>query len=130
MTPTKIHNPARAPPVSGGYSQGVEVSTPGRFLYISGQIPEHRTGDLPARFEDQCRQVWSNIEVVLASAGMTVDDLVKVTTFLSDREYRSANSEIRQEALGDAKPALTVVIADIYNEQWLLEIEATAFQSI
>jgi 2-iminobutanoate/2-iminopropanoate deaminase len=63
---------------------------------------------------------------VLDSAGMSVANLVKVTIFLSDRQYRGANSRIRHEILGDHCPALSVIITGIYDESWLLEIEAVA----
>lgn len=123
------HNPTDAPSTSGGYSQGLEVSTPGRLLYISGQIPESGDGDTPSSFQDQCHQVWQNIKSVLTSAGMTTEDLIKVTTFLSSRDYRAENSEIRREHLDGADPALTVIITGIYDDNWLLEIEAIAHQS-
>ena len=42
------------------------------------------------------------------------------------RDYALANREIRQEVLGSHSPALTVIIAGIFDEKWLLEIEATA----
>ena len=57
---------------------------------------------------------------------MSVSNLVKVTIFLSSREFAIANREARHEALGKHAPALTVIIADIFDEQWLLEIEAIA----
>lgn len=50
----------------------------------------------------------------------------KVTTFLSDRKYRRENYEVRTEVLGERLPALTIIIAGIYEEKWLLEIEAIA----
>jgi len=55
---------------------------------------------------------------------MGVKNLVKVTILLSDRKYREANDRIRAKVLGDHTPALTIIIADIYSEDWLLEIEA------
>jgi enamine deaminase RidA (YjgF/YER057c/UK114 family) len=57
---------------------------------------------------------------------MTVENLVKVTIFLSDRRYALENRQARQAALGDHAPALTVIIAGIFDESWLLEIEAVA----
>jgi enamine deaminase RidA (YjgF/YER057c/UK114 family) len=57
---------------------------------------------------------------------MDRSNLVKVTTYLSDRAYRDENSAIRRELLGDNKPALTIVIAGFYDPAWLLEIEAIA----
>ncbi|MGW4411966.1 RidA family protein [Nonomuraea sp. NPDC004702] len=78
--------------------------------------------DLPS----QCRQVWANLAAALAHHGMGLSDLVKVTTFLSDRAYQEENSAIRREVLGEHAPALTVIITGIYDEAWLLEVEAVA----
>jgi enamine deaminase RidA (YjgF/YER057c/UK114 family) len=49
-----------------------------------------------------------------------------VTVYLSDRQFRAANSQIRHEVLGDHRPAITIIITGIYDEAWLLEIEAIA----
>ena len=97
-----------------------------RLLLVSGQIPVGPDGTLPEGFEAQCRQVWANIFSTLDAAGMSPRDLVKVTTFLSDREYRHVNSAVRRELLGDHEPAVTVIVAGIYEQEWLLEIEAVA----
>jgi enamine deaminase RidA (YjgF/YER057c/UK114 family) len=110
----------------GAYALAYEVTAPARTVYISGQIPTRADGSVPDGFEAQCRQVWANIDAALADAGMTRRDLVKVTTYLSDRSYRDTNSRIRREILGDHLPALTIIIAGIYDPAWLLEIEAIA----
>jgi len=57
---------------------------------------------------------------------MTVANLIKVTIFLSSREYATQNRDIRREVLGAHSPALTVIITGIFDEKWLLEIEAVA----
>lgn len=114
------------PEASGGYSQAIEVSGGERTLYVSGQIPVDRDGSTPASFIEQARLVWTNLEAQLVAGGMTLDNIVKHTTFLADRRYRDENSKVRQEVLGDRAPALTVVIATIYDDDWLLEIEAIA----
>lgn len=119
-------DPATAPAAAGGYAQGVLASGLTDLLVISGQIPETLDGDVPADFESQCRQVWANVTSVLTAAGLTTSNLLKVTTYLSDRRYAETNSRVRQEVLGEHRPALTVVIAGIYDERWLLEIEALA----
>jgi enamine deaminase RidA (YjgF/YER057c/UK114 family) len=119
-------NAPDAPKASGGYSQAVEVAEPRRTLYISGQIPVSPQGAVPESFHQQCRLAWSNVEAQLRAADMTFDNLVKVTTFLSDRKFGDENGELRREALGDRTPALTVIIAGIYDSAWLLEIEAVA----
>jgi hypothetical protein len=51
---------------------------------------------------------------------------VKVTTFLSDRRYGPVNRAVREEVLAGRSVALTVIITGIFEEGWLLEIEAVA----
>ena len=119
-------NADSAPAASGGYSQALAVSAPSRFLFISGQIPESRAGHVPTDFKAQAALVWANVLAQLAEAGMAIENLVKITTFLSSREYAVQNREARQTALGSHAPALTVIIAGIFDERWLLEIEAVA----
>lgn len=119
-------NSKSAPDAAGGYSQAVLVERAQRLLFISGQIPESPEGHVPADFEAQCRLVWSNLIAQLSSAQMSVSNLTKVTVFLSSREYAEANANIRQEFLNAHSPALTIIITDIFDEKWLLEIEAIA----
>ncbi|MFY1688655.1 RidA family protein [Plantactinospora sp. WMMB782] len=113
-------------PQSRSYAQGVLVTRADRTLFISGQVPEAPDGTVPNDFDSQCRLAWRNVLSVLKDAGMTEHNLVKVTVFLSDRQYREANARIRHEVLGDHSPALTIIITGIYDAAWLLEIEAIA----
>jgi enamine deaminase RidA (YjgF/YER057c/UK114 family) len=80
----------------------------------------------PTSFKEQCRLAWSNIDAQLRAAGMSLDNLVKVTTFLADRKYGIENGAVRRDVLGDRRPSLTVIIAGIFDDAWLLEIEAVA----
>ena len=125
MKTTFINSPA-APAAAGGYSQALEVRGVKRLLFISGQIPQSASGEVAQDFAAQAQLVWQNVFAQLEAAGMTVSNLVKVTTFLSSREYALENRKARQQALGTHNPALTVIIAGIFDEQWLLEIEAIA----
>ena len=123
---TRSINAADAPQPAGGYAQAFETTGAGRVLYISGQIPQTADGKVPEGFPAQCRLAWANLEAQLRAAGMSLDNLVKVTTFLSDRRFGLENRSIRQEVLGERRPALTVVITGIFDAAWLLEIEAVA----
>lgn len=119
-------NAADAPAAGGGYAQAVRVGGAGEWLFVSGQIPVAADGSVPAAFGDQCRLVWANVQAQLRAAGKRLADIVKVTTFLSDRAFAEENSAIRRDLLAGLSPALTVIIADIYDPAWLLEIEVTA----
>jgi enamine deaminase RidA (YjgF/YER057c/UK114 family) len=125
MDKTVIAAP-EAPEAAGGYAQALLVSGTTRQLYISGQIPSTRDGVVPDSFAEQSLLAWHNVEAQLHAAGMTLDNLVKVTTFLSDRRYAAESRRTRKEILGDRKVALTVIVAGIFDEAWLLEIEAIA----
>ena len=128
MPPAHIvsHNPATVHPPAGGYCMGLEVREHRRLLFISGQVPERVDGSVPDGFEAQCEQAWRNVREVLAAAGLGMEHLVKVTTFLTDRSQLVPNRAIRTKVLGDHRPALTVVVVDTVDSKWLLEIEAIA----
>jgi enamine deaminase RidA (YjgF/YER057c/UK114 family) len=119
-------NAADAPQPAGGYAQAVAVEGHRRLLFISGQIPMSPAGRVPEAFADQADQAWRNLDAQLVAAGMTRDDLVKVTVFLADRRHALENREARRRYLGDRSIAMTVVIAGIFDAAWLLEIEGIA----
>jgi enamine deaminase RidA (YjgF/YER057c/UK114 family) len=119
-------NSAHAPQPAGGYAQAMKIEGTTTLLFVSGQIPETTDGQIPETFTEQAAVVWRNVLAQLAAAGMSVNHLVKVTTSLFSRDYAVENREARQKALGNHTPALTVIIAGIFDERWLLEIEAVA----
>lgn len=122
----KSVNAPNAPQPEGGYAQAIEITAPDRLLIISGQIPLDNKQNLPGTFGAQCQQVWANIQAQLHESGMGIENLIKVTTYLASRDHAEENGAIRQQILGDHTPALTVIITGIYDEDWLIEIEAMA----
>ncbi|TCL71141.1 RidA family protein [Rhizobium sp. BK251] len=121
-------NAKNAPQPRGGYSQAVKLENFEKLLLVSGQVPMTSDDVLPDGFEAQARQVWLNVDAQLKAAGMGKADIVKVTTYLADRHHVMANREIRNEYLGSLAPAMTVVIAGIFDSSWLLEVEVVAAQ--
>ena len=122
----RTHDPSSIAATVGNYTHGLEVPAGARLLFISGQIPVRPDGTVPADFEGQCHAVWDNLLAVVASARMRPEHLVKVTTYLTSREQADINGRVRRERLGEVRPALTVVIAQTFAAEWLLEIEAVA----
>lgn len=107
------------------FAQACEVRGAARLLFVSGQVPQE--GDvIPPDYEGQYRMAWRNVERQLHAADMTFDNLVKATIFLSDRSLIAQSRGLRYSILGDRSPAITIVLTGIYDERWLLEIEATA----
>lgn len=113
-------------PTGNAYAQSLEIANFSRLLFVSGQVPADGDGRVPEDYRSQYRLAWANVAAQLAAAGMSYDNLVKVTIFLSSRELIAQSAGLRQDILGDRAPALTIVIAGIYDSAWLLEIEAIA----
>jgi 2-iminobutanoate/2-iminopropanoate deaminase len=116
---------ADAPPAPT-YAQAMEVTAATRLVFVSGQIPVAADGSVPDTFEAQARLAWKNVIAQLRAANMTLDNLVKLTIFLSDRKYIADYRRTRDEALGGRRVGLTTIITGIFDEKWLLEIEAIA----
>jgi enamine deaminase RidA (YjgF/YER057c/UK114 family) len=108
------------------FAQACEVSGVQRLLFISGQVPVDENQTVPPDYPSQYRLAWANVERQLEAAGMTFDNLVKATIFLSDRALIAQSAGLRAAILGDRCPAITIILAGIYDEAWLLEIEAVA----
>ena len=107
----------------GFHAQVCAVEGATRLAFVSGQVPATAEGAVPESLAEQSRLIWRNIEAQLAEVGMSLDNVVKATTFLSDRKYAIENREIRNEVMGARTPAITVIICDLFDEAWLLEIE-------
>lgn len=123
----RIHNPSGVAAPLGAYSHGIEVPPNARWLYIAGQVgiaPDGKVGDTFAR---QAELVWQNILAILKSAGMGPEDLVKVNTYLTRPQDMAESRTARAKALGNARPASTlVVISALAAPEYLIEVEAHA----
>lgn len=120
-----INAPDAPAPVSA-YSQAVEVTGATRTLYISGQVGMDADGNVPDDIVAQSRLAWANLTAQLRAAGMTLDHVVKVVTILPNAADLAASRTGRQEALGDRKPASTLIIGGLANPTWKIEVEAVA----
>lgn len=126
MKRDNINAAGTIPPLGGGYSNALQISEFKRIVFVSGQVPMAADGTVPERFTEQCRRAWRNVEAQLLAADMTLQNVVKVTTFLGDRGYGKENRVVRKEFLGDLNPALTTIVCDIFDAAWLLEVEVIA----
>ncbi len=79
-----LNAPDTHPPVAA-YAHAIEVSGAARTLYISGQVGPRMDGTIPDDIVEQSRLAWQNLEAQLKAAGMTLDNLVKITTILPNR---------------------------------------------
>jgi 2-iminobutanoate/2-iminopropanoate deaminase len=108
------------------YSQAIEVTGASRFLFISGQVGSEVDGTIPPGMEEQARLAWRNLGAQLAAAGMGFDNLVKVTMIVTDATEIPASRAARAEALGDRRPASTLIVGGLANPAYKIEIEGMA----
>lgn len=103
----KIVSTPQAPAAIGPYSQAVQA---GNMLFTSGQIPLTPAGELVSGdIREQTRQVFKNLEAVLAAAGFTFRDVVKATVFIADMNDFAKVNEVYAEYFKDQPPARSTV---------------------
>lgn len=111
-----------------GYTHVVEV-TGGRTLYISGQVALDPTGAVVGKgdLRAQARQVFENLKAALVACGASLDDLVKITIFMTDLSEIQALREVRNDYLTAELPASTLVqVVRLARPEFMIEIEAVA----
>ena len=109
-------------------SQGVKV-TGGTTVYTSGQVARNSQGEVVG-VEDagaQTRQVLENLKSVLAEAGATLDDIVKVVVYVTNVDDFAEVHRVRAEYFQKDYPASTLVeVSALAGPDLLVEIEAVA----
>jgi 2-iminobutanoate/2-iminopropanoate deaminase len=101
----------------------------GNTIYVAGQVARDSDGNLvaPNDAAGQARQVFENLQAVLEAAGAGVEHVVKVTTYLVDREDSKAVSDVRLAFFGDHRPPHTgVIVAGLGAPEVRLEVEVIA----
>jgi len=102
----------------------------GPFLATSAVIgKDPATGELPADAEDQARNAFVNLRRVLEAAGMSLDDVIKLTIFVFDNKYRDLVYKYWNETYPDPqrRPARHTLLQPI--GVGLIQLEALAVAS-
>jgi 2-iminobutanoate/2-iminopropanoate deaminase len=104
----EIISTENAPQAIGPYSQAVKA---GNLIFISGQVPLNpKTGDLVTEsIEDQARQVLDNVKSICESAGQSLDDIVKISIFLTDLNNFAVVNDVMKEYFSEPYPARATV---------------------
>ncbi len=127
MSQTRFINPQALgkPP---GYTHVVEITAPGRIVYIAGQLGVDREGRVAGDIRAQAEQTVKNLKAALAAVGADFHDVVKFNNYLVDRAHLPIFREVRDSYLpADNRPAsTTIAISGLAREGALIEIEAVA----
>lgn len=109
-----------------GYSRAV---VKGGWCFVSGVTGyDYATMAIPDDVADQARNCFATIGKVLAQAGFAMDDIVRVQYTVTDVGLVDALIPALGEALGEIRPAATMVIAGLIKPEMKVEIEVTAFK--
>jgi enamine deaminase RidA (YjgF/YER057c/UK114 family) len=117
-----------------GFSHGVVVEAPGRWIVLAGQTGADEKGDYPPDMAAQVGTALKRIVRLLAEAGAGPEHIVRLTWYLTSRsEYEAAGSGIGaawRETLGKNFPPSTLLYIDgLVDARAKVEIEVTAFVS-
>jgi 2-iminobutanoate/2-iminopropanoate deaminase len=124
----EIITASKAPKAVGPYSVAVRQ---GGFVFLSGQIPLHPETNqmVTGSIEDQTTRVLENISAVLEGAGLTLQDIVKVTVFLKNMDDFPRMNEVYAKFFVKDPPARSTVEVARLPRDVQVEIEATAFDT-
>jgi enamine deaminase RidA (YjgF/YER057c/UK114 family) len=109
-----------------GYSRAI---VKGGWCFVSGVTGyDYATMTMPDDIADQARNCFATIGRVLAEAGFAMDDIVRVQYTVTDAALVDALIPALGEAMGEIRPAATMVIAGLIRPEMKVEIEVTAFK--
>lgn len=127
--PVRIVPPGWDPEVGErfGYSFGMKW---GRLLWIAGQVSMDERGLVVGHedIEAQTRRVLERIRTIVEAGGATMANVVRTTTYITDRSYRPITNELRREYFDAPNyPTNTlVIVAGLAMPEYLVEIDAVA----
>ena len=110
------------------YSHGVMVDC-SRLLVLSGQLGLSVEGRIPSGAFEQTQICFANIDALLAAAGMTRRDVVRINAFVSDRVYLADYMAVRDQWIAelDEAPASTLmIVCGFARQEFKVEVEVTA----
>ena len=117
----------KAPAAIGPYSQAIEANN---MIFISGQLPvDPATGEFPSGgIKEQTQQSFANIKAILTEAGLTTDNIVKTTVFLSDIAYFGGMNEVYATQFTGTFPARSAFAVKDLPKGAMVEIEVIAIR--
>lgn len=121
------HNPTEGVYSTGGdWVHALEVRGAARMLFVSGTMGLRPDFTAPPTLDEQLECVWNNLRAILGSAGMTVENIVRLTSYLRDASYAEVNAQARIAALGDRRIPTTAIVVQTLQPEWLIELEIIA----
>lgn len=121
--------PASIAPPAANYAHAVLSENPERILHVSGVVGTRADGSVPDDIEEQAAQIWTNIDAILGEAGMTMNDVVSITTYVV-ADFMACLPDVmaaRDRAMAGHRAASTLVtVPALARTAWKMEIAVIA----
>ncbi len=98
----------------------------GETVWVSGTAPVWPDGSVDPNPAAQTDRVFDIIEAALRELGASLDDVVRTRMFVSAREHVDAIGAVHARRVGHVAPAATMVVVDLLDPRWCVEIEVDA----
>ncbi|UCI10047.1 RidA family protein [Mesorhizobium sp. B1-1-8] len=123
----KYLTPQSIKPPFARYSHGVEIPAGKRIVLCSGQLGIGPDDAVPEDAGAQTELCFKNIAAILGEAGLTLNDIVRINAFVTDRAHLQAYMDVRNRLFSDPAPASTlIIVAGFARPEFKVEVEALA----
>lgn len=121
LTPAGVRAPFAA------YSHAVEVEAGSRLVFCSGQLGISPDDHVPEGAGEQAELCFAAIATILAAAGMTLENIVRINAYVTDRAHMKPYMAVRDRLFPAPSPASTLMIVTGFTrEEFKVEVEAIA----
>lgn len=119
--------PKAIKPPFARYSHGVEVPAGKRLVLCSGQLGIGADDHVPEDAGAQAELCFKNIAAILSEAGLTLNDIVRINAFVTDRAHLQPYMDVRNRLFSDPAPASTLMIVSGFaRPEFKVEVEVLA----
>ena len=119
--------PSTIAPPAAKYALAVLAESPSNLLHTSGIVPTKPDGSVPTDIAEQADVVWATIAELLTEAGMTMRDIVSITTYVVAGNKLGPVMAARDRALDGHLVASTLItVPALVRTEWLVEISVVA----
>jgi reactive intermediate/imine deaminase len=123
-----LHSKELSEPV-GVFVQATRVQAAGHFIYVSGLTSRNPDGSVhaPGDARAQTQRILESLVAILKEAGASIDDVCKVTVYITDMSDFAAIHDVRRAFFKTTRPASTMVeVSRLVDPAMVVEIEAVA----
>jgi enamine deaminase RidA (YjgF/YER057c/UK114 family) len=127
MTDKRALSPSSIRPPLARYSHGFAVPSDSRLVITAGQLGIGTDDVIPAGSEAQADICFANIAAILGEDGMTLENIVRLSVYVTGREHMDGYRRSRDRHFPGTPPTTTlIVVAGLVRPEFVIEIEAIA----